>query len=59
VCTLRVNSSRSRVLSASFHERLETHEVHRFLEALAQLRFDARVEIGGLARIAAQRGAEE
>ena len=42
-----------------FHERLETHEVHRFLEALAELRFDARVEIGGLIRVAPQRSPEE
>jgi len=33
-----------------FHERLETHEVDRFLEALAELRFDARVEIVGSRR---------
>jgi len=43
----------------SFHERVETHEVHRLFEALAQLRFDARVEIGGLIRVAAERRAEE
>src|SRR5262245_44969203 len=50
---------RQRECLPSFHEGLETYEVHGFLEALAQLRFDARVEIGGLIRVAAQRRAEE
>ncbi len=44
---------------ATFHERFETHEVDRLFKALAQLHLDARLEIGGLIRVAPKRRTEE
>src|SRR5207245_11422878 len=45
--------------AAPSHEGVQAHEIYRLLEALADLRIDTRVEIGGLVRIAPQRSAEK
>src|SRR2546422_10038881 len=44
---------------SSLNQGAQAHEVDSLLEALAQLRVDPRCQIARLARVAAQRGAEE